>query len=141
MSARVLIVEDEAAIRLALSGLLRRQGYQVSQAESGEKAIAALQGELFDLVITDLALGAGPSGMDVLREARSLHPGLPVVMITAHGSVERAVEAMRNGAADFITKPFRMNQLIVRLENVCSIRNLREQNVRLQEQLERTRQQ
>jgi DNA-binding NtrC family response regulator len=76
-------------------------------------------------------------GMALLRKIKELQPETTVLMITAHGSVDRAVEAMRNGAADFIAKPFSIAQLLVRLENVCSVRQLREQNVRLQEQLER----
>ena len=116
MSARVLIVEDEAAIRLALSGLLRRQGYQVAQAETGEKAIAVLQSEPFDLVITDLALGPGPSGMDVLREAHSLHAGLPGVLLQqedklAHGQrvVVLAASLLRNHRAESF--PYHLDQL------------------------------
>jgi DNA-binding NtrC family response regulator len=133
----VLIVEDEAAIRLALSGLLRRQGYQVSQAESGEKAIAALQGELFDLVITDLALGAGPSGMDVLREARSLHPGLPVVMITAHGSETVAVEAMKLGAEDYVPKPFDNDEIRLVIARALARTHLERENRWLRERIDR----
>jgi len=75
--------------------------------------------------------------MELLRRIKALAPDTTVVLITAHGSVDRAVDAMRNGASDFIAKPFSMGQLMMRLENVCSVRLLREQNVRLQEQLER----
>jgi DNA-binding NtrC family response regulator len=75
-------------------------------------------------------------GMDLLKRIKAIQPETTVVIITAHGTVDRAVEAMREGAADFITKPFSMAQLLVRLSNVCSVRLLREQNVRLQEQLE-----
>ena len=86
MKARILIVEDERAIRLALSGLLRREGYETDQAENGEEAILALGRDAYDLVLTDLALGSGVSGMDVLRTARERQSETPVVMITAHGN-------------------------------------------------------
>ena len=94
MNARILVVEDEKAIQLALSGLLRREGYEVEVAGTGEDALARLRDTAFDLVITDLALGRGISGMDVLREVKELRAETLVVMITAHGSESIAVEAM-----------------------------------------------
>ena len=106
MTARVLLVEDEAAIRLALSGLLRREGYEVVVAESGEAAFAALADAAFDLVLTDLALGRGASGLDVLRRAKESRPETAVVMIAAHGNEKIAVEAMKAGAEDYVPKPF-----------------------------------
>jgi DNA-binding NtrC family response regulator len=106
VTPRILVVEDEAAIRLALSGLLRREGYAVEVAGGGEEAIARLRADAFDLVLTDLALGRGASGMDVLRRAKELHPETLVVMITAHGSEKIAVEAMKAGAEDYVPKPF-----------------------------------
>jgi CheY-like chemotaxis protein len=104
MSTRVLVVEDERAIQLALSGLLKKMGYEIVQAHSGDEALAELAKAGFDLVITDLSLGRGPSGMDVLQAARAMQ--IPVVMITAHGSEKVAVEAMKAGAEDYVPKPF-----------------------------------
>ncbi len=108
MSApRILVVEDERAIQLALAGLLKRLGYEVTQAHSGDEAMRFLRDEpMFDLVLTDLALGAGATGMDVLRAAKEAHPQTPVVMITAHGSEKIAVLAMKAGAEDYVPKPF-----------------------------------
>ena len=106
MKARILVVEDERAIQLALSGLLGRAGYEVSLASSGDEAMAKLSEQSFDLVLTDLALGHGPSGLDVLRESKRLRPETVVVMITAHGSEKIAVEAMKAGAEDYVPKPF-----------------------------------
>jgi DNA-binding NtrC family response regulator len=106
MTARVLVVEDERAIQLALAGLLRRLGHDVEQAHGGEEAIAKLAEGAFDLVITDLALGGAATGMDVLRAARAARAETPVVMITAHGSEKVAVEAMKAGAEDYVPKPF-----------------------------------
>ena len=102
---RILVVEDEPAIQLALSGLLRKLGHEVVQARSGDEAIAILRDGAFDLVLTDLALGAGASGMDVLRAVKE-GSATPVVMITAHGSEKIAVEAMKAGAEDYVPKPF-----------------------------------
>ena len=106
MSARILLVEDEKAIQLALSGLLRRQGFEVDVAGSGDEALVKLADTGFDLVLTDLALGRGASGMDVLRAAKERRPETVVVMITAHGSEKIAVEAMKAGAEDYVPKPF-----------------------------------
>ncbi len=109
--ARLLIVEDERAIQLALSGLFRREGHEVGLAGGGEEAIAQLRAEPWDLVLTDLSLGRGPSGMDVLLAAKTLRPETAVVMITAHGSEKLAVEAMKAGAEDYVPKPFDNDEL------------------------------
>jgi len=106
VTARILIVEDERAIRLALSGLLRREGHEVVEAESGEQALALLESDTVDFVLTDLALGDGASGMDVLRRCREIQAETPVVMITAHGNEKIAVAAMKLGADDYVPKPF-----------------------------------
>jgi DNA-binding NtrC family response regulator len=106
MTARVLVVEDEGAIRLALSGLLRRLGHEVEQASGGPEAIGKLREGPYDLVITDLSLGGEVTGMDVLKAAKEARSETPVVMITAHGSEKIAVEAMKAGAEDYVPKPF-----------------------------------
>ena len=106
MSARILVAEDEPAIQLALAGLLRRQGFDVEQARDGNEAIRKIRDGAFDLVLTDLALGDGPSGMDVLRASKEARAETPVVMITAHGSEKVAVAAMKSGAEDYVPKPF-----------------------------------
>ncbi len=111
--ARLLVVEDERAIQIALSGLLRREGHEVGLAACGDEAIAQLEAEPWDLVLTDLSLGRGPSGMDVLQAAKRLRPETAVVMITAHGSEKLAVQAMKSGAEDYVPKPFDNDELRV----------------------------
>src|SRR5262249_31983701 len=106
VSPRILIVEDEKAIQLALRGLLRRDGYDVDLADTGEDAVRKLGEVQYDLVLTDLALGRGLSGMDVLRASKDARPETAVVMITAHGNEKVAVEAMKQGAEDYLPKPF-----------------------------------
>ena len=113
MKPRILVVEDEHAIRVALNGLLNREGYEVELAENGEVAMAALEAKPFDLVLTDLALGRGASGMDVLEFAKGLRAETAVVMITAHGSEKIAVDAMKAGAEDYIPKPFDNDEIRV----------------------------
>ncbi len=131
---RLLIAEDEPLLRVSMSDALRKEGWTVDVAADGVKAAALFEQYLHDVVVSDLVM---PSldGMGLLRRVKELHADSTVVIITAHGSVEKAVEAMRQGAADFVTKPFSMTQLLVRLESVCSRRQLQQENVRLREQL------
>ena len=111
MRAKVLVVEDERGIQIALAGLLKKEGYEVVLASTGEEALEHLKGDPFDLVITDLALGKGIGGMEVLAESKKVRAEAPVVMITAHGNEKIAVEAMKSGAADYVPKPFDNDQL------------------------------
>jgi DNA-binding NtrC family response regulator len=108
---RILVVEDEAALRLALSGLLRREGHEVVLASSAAEAIVSLSSDAFDLVLTDLALGRDGSGLDVLAESRRRREEVPVIVITAHGSEKVAVDAMRAGASHYVPKPFDNDEL------------------------------
>ncbi len=132
---RLLVVEDEPLLRIAIADALEKEGWRVDTAEDGSRGADLFAQALHDLVITDLVL-PGINGMDLLRRIKELQPSTTVIIVTAHGSVDLAVEAMKEDAADFITKPFSMAQLRLRLENVSSLRLLREQNVRLQAQLE-----
>jgi len=132
---RLLIVEDEPLLRITMADALRKEGWVVDVAEDGVKGSALFEQHFHDVVLADLVMPR-MSGLDLLRRIKAMHPDTTVVIITAHGTVDRAVEAMREGAEDFIAKPFSMAQLIVRLSNVCSVRLLQQQNVRLQQQLE-----
>lgn len=111
MSARILLVEDERGIQLALSGLLKKDGYEVAVASNAPEALELLQRESFDLVLTDLSLGKGGSGLDVLAASRRAREEVPVILITAHGSEKLAVEAMKKGAEDYVPKPFDNDEL------------------------------
>jgi DNA-binding NtrC family response regulator len=137
VSARILIVEDEAAIRLALRGLLKRDGYQVELAESGEDALDQFQRGPFDLVLTDLALGKGKSGMDVLQSVKAQRPETAVVMITAHGSEKIAVEAMKAGAEDYVPKPFDNEEIRVVVGRALERTRLERENRLLLDRVER----
>jgi len=133
---RLLIVEDEPILRVTIADGLRREGWTIDVAADGQQGIALFEEYLHDVVLTDLVM-PGMDGMELLRRVKVLNADTNVIIISAHGTVERAVEAMRVGAADFIEKPFSMVELLLRLNNVCSFKQLREQNIRLQEQLER----
>ena len=137
MSGRILVVEDERAIQLALKGLLRREGYEVEIAEEGESAIALLGHENFDLVLTDLSLGRGASGMDVLKAVKEARPETAVVMITAHGSEKIAVEAMKAGAEDYVPKPFDNDEIRVVVRRALERYQLQRENRLLLERIQR----
>ncbi len=102
---QVLIVDDEPNLRKILSAQLSRDGYDVLTAEDGEQGLSVLKEHHIDLVVTDLKMPK-VDGMTLLREALAEHPELPIVMITAHGTVDTAVEALKLGAFDYLTKPF-----------------------------------
>ncbi len=137
MKARILIVEDERAIQIALTGLLRREGYEVEVAGTGELAVEMLGDGVFDLVLTDLALGRGLSGMDVLRTAKKLRNETVVVMITAHGSEKIAVEAMKSGAHDYVPKPFDNDEIRLVVKRALERTRLVRENRLLLEQAQR----
>jgi DNA-binding NtrC family response regulator len=137
VTPRVLIVEDERAIQIALSGLLRREGYDVEVAGTGDEALRAVAANAFDLVITDLALGSGPDGLDVLRATKEHRPECAVVMITAHGSETIAVEAMKSGADDYVPKPFDNDEIRLVAKRVLERTRLERENRMLREQIQR----
>jgi len=137
MKPRLLVVEDEAAIRLALSGLLKREGYEVELAADGEQAMEALDAQVFDLVLTDLSLGRGPDGMAVLERAKALRAETAVVMITAHGSEKIAVEAMKAGAEDYIPKPFDNDEIRVVVKRAVDRHRLEREHRLLLERVQR----
>jgi len=111
-AGRLLIVDDEANMRTVLSGLLAREGYTVETAEHGKAALAALErtGGNVSAILTDLRMPE-MDGMELLELIVARYPGRPVVMLTAHGTVDTAVEAMKVGAFDFVTKPFNADEL------------------------------
>src|SRR5690349_24909599 len=103
--ARILIVDDEANMRRILAALLRGDGHSITEAGGTREALSAVAAGPFDLVITDQKMGDG-TGLDVLAACRDADPALPVVLLTAFATIDLAVEALRLGAFDFLTKPF-----------------------------------
>jgi len=132
---RILVVDDEKNFVKLLEYNLAKEGYAVAAASSGEEALIKMNMKLPDLIITDLRM-PGVSGMEILRKAKELDKGLPVIMITGQGDAETAVEAMKLGAYDFITKPLKPNELIVTVRNALNSRVLIDEVSELRSQLE-----
>jgi two-component system NtrC family response regulator len=114
---RILVVDDEASQRELLAGFLAKQGYEVVAAASGTEALQRLQRETFDLILTDHRMPQ-MSGLDLLKAAREVNPEVPVVVMTAYGSVEQAVAAMKAGAYDYLGKPIDLDDLLHRIGKV-----------------------
>jgi len=132
--ASILIVDDEVEIRESLQTLLELEGYNVDGAESGEDGLARIAGQPFDLVLLDLAL-PGKNGMEVLAEIHERDPQLAVIMITAYGTVENAVNAMQAGAVNFVQKPWENEKLLADIRAVVARRRVEEENIQLKRAL------
>jgi two-component system response regulator PilR (NtrC family) len=131
---RVLVVDDEQSMRELLAIMLRQVGYEVTAADGGEAAIKALETDTFDLVITDLRMRKA-DGLAVLRAAKEHSPRTVVLVVTAFASTETAVEAMKLGAYDYVTKPFKLDELKLTIANALERKRLQEENLALKRQL------
>jgi len=131
----LLLVEDEAPLRQAIAEQLSDRGYQVEQAESGEAAIARLADFAFDIIITDLRL-PGVDGSAVIEAAVARYPDIIAIVVTGYGTVKDAVEAIKRGASDFVSKPFQIDELLHVLGSSVEQRRLKSENAYLRSQLE-----
>ena len=131
----ILIVDDEPLMRLSMVDALKASGYEVNAAATGDEGLEVLTQKPLEILITDLRM-PGMSGLDLLQVAKQRSPRTEVIVITAHGSVETAVGAIKLGAYDYITKPFQMDELLVIVDRVTKMLALREENLHLREELE-----
>ncbi len=131
---RILVVDDEELVREFLKEALTRRSYQVHIAEDGKKAKTILKEESYDLILTDLKM-PGVSGLDLLRFVKAHHPETQVIMMTAYGTIENAVEAMRLGAFEYITKPFTSGEIELVLDKAFEHRRLLDENRYLRNEL------
>ena len=121
--ARILIVDDQRNMRMTTALVLKQEGYDVAEAESGEAALSRLLDEPFDVVLTDLKM-APLDGLAVLRGALEISPSTQVIVMTGYGTVESAVSAMQLGAHDYLSKPFKESELLVRVQRALEKRRL-----------------
>jgi two-component system, NtrC family, response regulator HydG len=134
-AARLLVADDDPGLRESLERTLTREGYQVVLASDGRAALERVQSGGVDLILTDLKM-PGLTGLELLRATKALTPDVDVILLTAFGTVEEAVKAMKDGAYDFLTKPFRREQLLKLVGKALERRALITQNRALQQQLE-----
>jgi len=121
---RILVADDHDAIRRGLVRGLTEAGHEVEEASNGNQAIERLTDNYFDVVLSDLKMG-GSDGMDVLRTTRALHPTTAVILMTAFGTVNTAVEAMKIGAFDYVQKPFEIEEMEVKIEKALEVKRLK----------------
>jgi DNA-binding NtrC family response regulator len=134
-TVHLLLVEDEEPLRVAVAERLAEQGFQVDQAESGERALEQLAEFAYDIVITDLRL-PGVDGTRVIEAAIQRYPDIIGLVVTGYGTVRDAVEAIKRGATDFVTKPFQFDELMHALNTALEQRRLKSENAYLRSQLE-----
>jgi DNA-binding NtrC family response regulator len=134
----ILVVEDEVNIRTALVTMLEKRGYYARQSGAGEEALTILKDHLFELMITDLKM-ADLDGLELLGQAKKLYPTMEIIVITAYGSIEKAVEAMRLGAYDFLTKPIDRDRFLMVVDKVLERHRLVAENRELRSRLETSR--
>ena len=134
--ARVLVIDDDDTVRDVLNTFLKGNDFDVVLAENGEKGINLIREDKFDIILTDLVM-PDVGGMDVLRTISGLKLDTPVIVVTAFGTVQTAVEAMKMGAFDYITKPFLLDELMIILSRALGVSRLQKENIMLRMQLKR----
>ncbi|HET9915996.1 MAG TPA: sigma-54 dependent transcriptional regulator [Candidatus Binatia bacterium] len=133
-SIRILVVDDEASQRELVSGYLKKQGFEVFTAAGGESALELFRQAPMELILTDQRM-PGLSGLDLLKAAREINPETQVIVMTAYGSVETAVAAMRDGAADYVAKPLNLEELRQKIQRIVEQHRLYAENRALREEL------
>ncbi len=131
---KILVVDDEKSLREVMSIMLKRAGYEVTEASDGEQAIGQVNKEIYDLVITDLRMPKA-DGMDVLKAVKSSSPDTVVLVVTAFGTADSAVEAMKQGAYDYLTKPFQVDEVQLIIRNALEKRRLSTENMLLKREI------
>ena len=132
---RILVVDDEPIQRELVSGFLKKQGFDVSAAESGVKALELFRQDSIDLILTDQKM-ANMSGLELLQAVHTINPETPVILITAFGTIEAAVGALKQGATDYLTKPLNLDELLYRIRQVSDRYRIIAENRELREALQ-----
>ncbi len=135
MAAKILLVDDEPEMRKSLANLLRREKYETAEASGGKEAIDRIGSAAFDLVITDLRMEP-MSGLELLKRVKQTNPDLEVIVVSGAGTIEAAVDAMKLKAFDFITKPFQVDEILLRVRNALEKSLLKEEVLRLRREIE-----
>ncbi|HMJ88235.1 MAG TPA: sigma-54 dependent transcriptional regulator [Candidatus Acidoferrum sp.] len=132
MNARILLIEDDASAGAALQKVLRAEGYDVDHARRGDEGLDQARAEIYDLVLTDFRM-PGLSGLELIAQLHASNPRLPIIMMTAHGTTETAIEATKLGACEYLTKPFEADELLDRVASAVRSSRLMTEPVELAE--------
>ncbi len=134
MAVEILLADDDAALRRVIQFKLKRKGYQVHAVEDGESALAALREKRFDLLLSDMRM-PGMDGIELLERAKQVQPDIEVIIVTAYATITQAVQAVKLGATDYLTKPFEDEQLFIAIEKALKLKKLETENKALKGQL------
>ncbi len=137
---KILVVDDDPVTRSLLSKKLLKADYEVETAENGVQAVRMISSHFFDVVLTDLKMPGGVDGIGVLESAKENNLKTEVVLITAHGSIDNAITAMKKGAVDYLEKPINFDELFLRLEKIQNLKHLLKNANDLREAMEVTEQ-
>src|SRR5258708_1672706 len=136
--AKVLLVDDELTMVQMVTEMLRQEGHEVFPYTNSKDALAGLEAHIPEVVITDLYLDkTRPHGLEILQKARSINPPASVIVVTAFGSIETAVEAMKHGAYDYLEKPFKLDELNLCIQRALSYTEAISENLYLKKQLKK----
>jgi DNA-binding response OmpR family regulator len=135
ITGHILIIDDEAALRQTLARILQHAGFEVTTAENGEQGISFIQTTNFDMIFMDLRM-PGMAGMDVLKLIHASYPNLPVILFTAQPDLTSAVEALRNGATDYLLKPLKPQALIERAQTIIANQQKENRKREISQQIE-----
>ncbi|HLP48011.1 MAG TPA: sigma-54 dependent transcriptional regulator, partial [Candidatus Kapabacteria bacterium] len=131
---KILVIDDDPSIRNMLAIVLKKTGYDVTCTDSGKTSLEKLKKESFDLIISDIKM-PDINGIDLLKKIKSITPEIPVIMITAYASANDAVEAMKLGAEDYVTKPFNLDELKIIIDRAIYKTNIEKENIELKSRL------
>lgn len=134
MKEKILVVDDEQSHRTMLKAVLSKEGYEVSEADDGTSAIKAVENDPFDLVLMDIRM-TDMDGIEALGEIKKISPSMPVIMMTAYASIKTAVETLKSGAYDYLTKPLDIDELKILIKKALDYYRLQEENIFLKERL------
>ena len=134
MPHRILVVDDENSMCEFMKIMLGKEGYDVDAEQDGHRAVERVSEKPYDLVIADLMMPQ-MSGLELMEEVKSTHPDLPFLVMIAFASVETAIEALKKGASDYVTKPFKVDEIKLTIQKTLENRELRKENRELKEVL------
>jgi DNA-binding NtrC family response regulator len=132
--AKIWVVDDERIIRITLADELKDEGFKVREFSNATAVLTSIRDEHPDIIITDIKMPK-MSGIELLKKIKEINPSIQVIVMTAHGSIENAVEAMKIGAYDYILKPFKADEIFLVLNRICELRSIKNENVALRKQI------